>query len=478
MTYYLKRNSIKKYRRSIITINDFSRGIVTDRDSFLLPFNQATLAYNFNFLSGVLKDGFGIKECDLYQGSSPKFELTNQPKKLYYYKRFDKQINHYIDYLLVYCADGYIYKNIIGNDLEFEKIDELYFTSAPESVNYTYQGQDVIIFSTTNELKIYDGSNITVVEDCPSVTSICIHNERLFATEGGEKTSLWFSDDFDPTNWAVSLDEAGYIDLRDGRGSLIKVLSFGGYVYVFRNYGITRVTAYGNQAEFSVDGISSTSGKIYGNSITHCGDKIIYLAKDGFYSFTGGKPTKILERLQGVLSEIDNEDAKGAYFNGKYYCCFKIKTDEDTFEKVLLCYDIKSGDFTIARGLNLIDFCAMEAEKRCELLFICEGKDVIGTLSSKAQFFGESLQKVWRSGKSDLGVIKDKCLTKVYVNTLSPLKIRVKSEKESRTLHFVGSTSNQMQLASVRGDIFEIELICDTPNCKINNIALEYEYGR
>ncbi len=478
MTYYLKRNSIRRYKRSIITISDFSRGIVTDRDGYLLPLNQATSAFNFNFLSGVLKDGFGIKECPLYEGHSPKFELTNQPKKIYYYKRFDKENSRYVDYLMLYCSDGFIYKNLLGSGLQFEKIEQLYFSKAPESVVYTYNGEDVIIFSTNDEFKIYNGIQVTVVEDCPTITSMCIHNERLFATEGGEKTSLWFSDDFDPTNWAISLDQAGYIDLRDGRGSLLKVLSFGGYVYVFRNYGITKVSAYGDQSDFWVEGISSNSGKIFGKSITHCGDKIIYLAQDGFYCFGGGKPTKILERLQGVISEVDNEEAKGVYFNGKYYCSLKIKTDKDIIEKVLLCYDIKSGDFIIGRGLNLIDFCILEGENNCELLFVCEGRDIIGKLSNKAQFFGESLQKIWRSGKSDLGVFKQKYLTKIYANTLSPLKIRVKSEKESRTLHFIGSPSNQMQLASVRGDIFEIEVICDTPNCKINNISLEYEYGR
>ena len=123
------------------------------------------------------------------------------------------------------------------------------------------------------------------------------------------------------------------------------------------------------------------------------------MASDGFYSFAGGKPIKILEKLQGFIENVDNEDAKGVYFNGKYYCNLNIKSDDDLVRNVMLCYDTKSGDFTIGRGLQIIDFCVFEGENYSDLLFICDGKDCIGALSNKAQFFNDSLQKIWHSGK-------------------------------------------------------------------------------
>ena len=34
-------------------------------------------------------------------------------------------------------------------------------------------------------MKIYDGETVETVSDAPAVTSMCIHGERLFATEAG-----------------------------------------------------------------------------------------------------------------------------------------------------------------------------------------------------------------------------------------------------------------------------------------------------
>ena len=119
---------------------------------------------------------------------------------------------------------------------------------------------------------------------------MCVHGERLFLTDSSNHNSLWFSDDFDPTNWNVSLSEAGFIDMIGEKGRLLKVISFGGYIYVFRSYGITRVTAYGNQKSFSVADLFVSSGKIRGESITVCGDCVLFFASDGYTVSTGFRP--------------------------------------------------------------------------------------------------------------------------------------------------------------------------------------------
>ena len=107
---------------------------------------------------------------------------------------------------------------------------------------------------------VWDGvSDPYEVLDAPKISSMALHYERLFATVDGEKNSVWFSDDLDPTNWSMSLDEAGFIELIDERGALLKVVSFLDYIYIFREYGISRLTAYGDQTSFSVSNLFVSS---------------------------------------------------------------------------------------------------------------------------------------------------------------------------------------------------------------------------
>lgn len=129
-------------------------------------------------------------------------------------------------------------------------------------------------------MKIYDGTAVTGVEDAPPVTSMCAHGERLFLTDA-DGDAVWFSDDFDPANWNVSLSEAGFIDFGGAGGRVLKAVSFGGYVYVFKSYGISKVYAYGEQNSFSASEIFVSSGKIRGDSITVCGNCILFSRPTG-----------------------------------------------------------------------------------------------------------------------------------------------------------------------------------------------------
>ena len=475
--YYAKKNIHPRLRKGRVFVYDFSSGISTAKDEKLVPLYTAVRSFNTDFKSGALTDGFGISVASFSDGNTPVFDIEGvSPKRLYYYKKYDANIGLYVDYLLIYADNGSMYKARVGADERFVLVSGLSFEVEPSAVSYTYNGSDVIIFSAEEKVKVYDGERVTSISDAPGITSTCIHNERLFATEGGQKTALWFSDDFDPLNWNVSLEDAGYIDLRDGRGSLLKVVSFDGYVYVFRSYGISRITAYGDQTNFSVDGITASSSKIYPNSIAVCGDRVIYLTQDGFYSFAGGTPNRILSKLDGMIADCDLSLAKGIYYDGSYYCSLVLKEKNGESFPALLRYRVNSGEFTLNRYLNIIDFALMDGEKDFKLLFICEDNRAIGELSRKSEYFNEVLYKSWESGESDFGVRKEKRLTKLCVNSRTPIYITVKSEKESRRLYFFGGIEREAQAVGIRGEYFTITIECALPDCKVSYLSAEFEY--
>lgn len=119
------------------------------------------------------------------------------------------------------------------------------------------------------------------------MTSMCVHAERIFATVSGEQNKVWFSADFNPENWKVSGDGAGYIDFDDEGGKVIKVVKFLNYVYIFRDFGVERLTAFGAQTDFSVSKIYTASARIYPDTIVPLGDSIVFLTEEGLKCLDG-----------------------------------------------------------------------------------------------------------------------------------------------------------------------------------------------
>ncbi len=474
--YYTKIPQKASRQKSRIYVNDFSQGIITSLDKKHLPLSYAFRSYNTSFKGGALKGGFGIKRAVFEGDKEASFNVEGiTPKKLYYYKKYDEAKARFLDYLMIYASDNNIYKSIIGIDEGFTAVSDLNFEKAPFAVIYNYNGNDVIIFSIENLSKVYDGNSVTIVEDAPGITSSCIHSERLFATEGGEKTTLWFSDDFNPTNWNISLEDAGYIDLRDGRGSLLKVISFDGYLYVFRNYGITRISAYGRQEDFTVDGITASASRIIPESICVCGDRIIYMAEDGFYSFSGGTPVRIMGKLEGVNINV-KKHIKAQYYRGCYYCVLTLTDKEGDCFQGIICYSLKEGDFTVNKNFNVVDFTLMEGENELKLLFLCTDNRAIGELSEKSEYFSKGITKTWESGESNFGIAKEKRLTKLFINSEAPIKVTVKSEVGTRVLNFLGSKKMQMLPVGLRGEFFCFLVECDFTECSLSCLGAEVEY--
>ena len=93
----------------------------------------------------------------------------------------------------------------------------------------------MIVTSPTDEMLVYNGVDEAYrVAQAPKISSMTVHYERLFATSTGESNQIWFSKELDPINWDINLESAGFIEMNDERGALLKVMSFLDYVYVFR----------------------------------------------------------------------------------------------------------------------------------------------------------------------------------------------------------------------------------------------------
>lgn len=422
---------------------------------------------NFRVESGRLVTGEGVK----FLGS--EFVTPNSvAERVYFYRRFDPALGN-DDRVIVYCSDKKLYQCSVSGGT-FTEIPNVSLADAPESECYNFNGTDVIIFSKSGGgICIYDGVTATVVNDAPIITSMCVHNERLFVTTGGVDNALWFSDDFDPTNWNVSLTEAGFIDMNDFRGDMKRVVSFGDYLYVFRTFGITRITAYSDQRLFSAANVFQSSGKIYGDSITLCGNYILFMSSDGLYRFDGVTAIKISDKISDYLvSEFD--EVKGQYYNGYAYMLVLTKSAGITLRQVLRI-NPKTSDASFMT-VALKDLALINSEKKYALFGVVYGYSEVCEVCPECKILGNEPRILWRNKASDFGVPSVKTLTKVTLYVDKPIKLRVIADGVKYEYALEGSALPTVVRPNVTGVKFCLETEGSKDGTTISEPTIETEY--
>jgi hypothetical protein len=276
-----------------------------------------------------------------------------------------------------------------------------------------------------------------------------VHYERLFATSTGESNQIWFSKELDPINWDINLESAGFIEMNDERGALLKVMSFLDYVYVFREFGITRISAYADQTQFFVSHLFTSSGRICPDTVTLCGDHVIFLTSSGLYAFDGLQTYKILEQIFDGIKDIDN--ARSVYYNGKYYlaCNYDFSDGQkihcentDYVCNAVIEYDTIRKTYIIYRGIDIASFLVLKIGSKELLTFSCfkEHSGSLSILYQGSQYYGAEFIKAWQSPYTDLGrgdYIKT--LKAIYLVSHTPCKLIINADGKEYIIDVEGS---------------------------------------
>ena len=451
-----------------VTVNSFSNGYLNGVNKKLAGLNSCVKSYNFNYQDGSLKSG-------VYYSDLSSFDLsalnTAVPLRIYFYPHFNNRTSMRDDRVLIYADDGFLYSAEMRG--AFKRVGSTQFFTAPEAIPYDYLDSDVMLISYDGGLYVLNDTELTMVEDAPPITSLTVHSERLFVTVMGEGTSLWFSDDFNPTNWVISLDEAGFIDFSDNRGKLLKVVSFLGSVYAFREYGITRITAYGDQTEFSVDHLFCSQGKIIGSSITDCGDFIVMLTSAGFFKFNGVDAVKILGEYDNLLKGANNQTCKGVFHNNTVY--FKVNLIIDgVVENCLICYDVIKKSSYIAVGLEIEDICFIGRNVN-EVAIIKQNKVGVYKLQENSL---NTLEKVWLSPEFNFDIPgKNKRLSCISLYTKTPVTLTVFADNISHYYELQGGGVCKVK-PYLKGEYFSFEIKTNHPEPEILDLTVSIEYIR
>lgn len=399
-------------------IKTFNANVDMRFDDAVLPEGSASRIVNFNVRSGALTDGYGIEQTELFG------ERTG--KSVWRFTRYDYDKEEYVD-CDMYCDEaGKVHYNY-GDG--WHTLDGVEFSSTPAAVEYRLYGDDcVLMTSPADKMCVWDGVNsVRRITDSPLISSMTMHYERMFATTSGEQCAVYFSDDLDPTNWNdTALSEGGYIQLLDERGRLIKVVDFLNYVYIFREYGISRLTAYSAQEDFSVVNLYVAGGKIYGGSVCPCGDVVMMLDSDGLHSFDGYSVSNKLKAVRFLPSP----NASAVFSEGKYYlaACTENEGENDT----LVVYDLNANAFTLSR-LFVKRLCKLGDEVYA---IMHDGR--IGRVTECGECFGEPLVKVWESGDMDLQSPDKKTISAVTLRSDGDMTLTIITDGKEKDYEIRG----------------------------------------
>lgn len=494
---YYNKNKLRQNSKSYTySLSDFSKGVNRDIDENALSMDYAHIAYNVKYKDKSLKQGHGFKDLttpSVIEGMTLTFQAPSvnaKPLRIWNTHITSENSGTERDILLIYCDDGYMYKSFMPNaSASYTKIFTAHFTSIPTVINYKYNGKYVsVICSPTDDMYLWN-LDTTPVKSTKNLhlTSLCSHYERLFATTSTNKRQVRFSKDFDITNWEETSDAGGFIELVDDRGNINKVLSLNDYVYLIRDFGISRLSAYGDQSEFSVTHICQTSNVIYANTATVCGDRIVYLATDGLYYCVGSSVYKYNIKINDLFDKTALSTACACYYDGKYYLSARMNFDDgkniscesetDYKNNVLVEFDLQSQKLNITRG---VDICAMAAFvfdgwQRLAVLFNGANNQKVGQLTDDGKLFNVATKKCWQSPATDLSSLATKSVRSITLISPTDVEITIKTEQESQTLHVLGSEKLQKIVCNVKGVKISIAIESNSPTLYISNLSLDID---
>ena len=472
----------KKLRKGSVSakvnFTNFEKSMDTQTDEALLPYKSAKISYNFNVKKGALCTGYGFKDLTLPKINSEVQRTITTPgkslKQIWKYKCYSQYDERQDDEILFIDSEGQLYFVLIHDNAPFSYplVNTEKFLGIPNAINYRLNSKDTLIFSSEKDgMWTYVVNNgLTKIENAPHIVSMCLHYERLFAIVGGERNRLAFSANLDPTDWKEDLSSGGFIEMQDERGALEKVVSYNDYIYVFREYGVSKISAYGDQTDFSVSHLFVSSVKLYGNTVTVCGNKILLLTRDGIHTFDGYSAHKLNLGIDDLFKDVKNNNACGVYFKNKFLLACRLNFNDGEqigcesysggyINNALIELDLVTNEVSITRGVDIASMVVLD-DPRFAKVAVCfngEYSTRLGELCEDGCIFGTPLQKKWISPKSNMGYpTKIKHIKECLIKTKSPCTITIQTDKQQKSFSVLGKETSQRVKLNMIGEQIEV----------------------
>lgn len=484
-----KKTGVKWYKYDLL--NEVQN---SGKDDGVLKYNQPKISYNLITKDGSLKAGYGFKQLAMPTSLASLDDESvirtqgDEVLGLWKFKWYDSQTTHTDKYYLFYFNENnqICYDNVL--DLRYlTLLVPNTFTEMPVATYYRKDGEDALLLAGNgSDLMIVTGAGITTSANAPKIISCCTHYGKLFAITREKRGTLVYTDNTNVATW--SSDGTDDLDFGDGRGNLNKILSFDDYLYIFRDFGITKISIYGSD-EFSISHMYFSDSYIYPNSIAQSGDRVYFLTRSGLKVFNGSSVKDIKIDCMDIINSCDNANCYATCFNGKYYlaCRGDFKDNQTVgcegynsgyINNMLFVYDLISEHVEILRGADIHQVLALTNPYKSKLVacFYNEHIGKIGELTTDGKLFDSALSGVVTFAKSDLGRCgKTKRIRTIYIKSAENCSVTVKNEDKSFQFSVSGSTKIQRIKTNIVGKSFTVEINSQNSNASISKLMLEVE---
>lgn len=504
--FYTKKEKKPEVKSLSLSIKDFSKGLNFNFEENILDPSYCVNAYNFAYKKGVLTESYGFQTllCPNYKNDTLTEAILNPLEpgpvnytSIWFFKVFDENYGR-VDKLLFYAEDlGLYFMRIITTyPIICRVYDEEYGEKPTFSYNCKLNGVDYNLFGSEN-MGVYkfDGTVAPVLlSQCPNLSSMCEDKGKLFGTVRGEKNKIVYHTNLDFTTWTTEINENnGTIEMNDDRGQINKVISFLGYVFAIRDYGISKISHSEGKNNFDITHLSLSGNKIYENTVQICSDKMLMLTKDGISSFNG-VTSKILDLgFNEMLKGVNNDNSEGVFHSGKYYLACRLNFNDGknigselidgNKNNALIILDVQTLKYDIVRGVDIASLVSIQLNKMDKVAMIMNNreKQKVIQLNDSGAFYDEPLEKEWVSPLTDLGYSdKIKLVKNISLLSLYDCKITVFTEKEEKEFDIIGSEKLNKFKVNLRGKQIGLKINSNTSRAYISDVKLNIdllEYG-
>ncbi len=482
--FYEKKFSVDKPTRMRYRFSSF-KGFDVKSSPSTLPCDYCEDVYNFGFDNGNLTAGVGLSAFEYKCENGETFALPPIPEgygdaRMFCGKLSDE--NGPYECVILSAPDKLTHiKLAAGESWAPDTATDRQFTSA---IGYLDGDNDLMLLGGGGEgLYVMSGEGGQYAADALAITDLCTHYERVYAVVDGVRTSIWFSDAFDPYNWNVSLDEGGYISLDGSLGEVLRVLSFEDNIYVFCEYGIYRLTAYADQLQFSLRRVHCDCGRIFKDTITICGAVIIFVTSDGVFAMDGYDVTRVTDRLDDLVDGA--EKLRALYCDGRYYLIFDKEHEDALYDytvadggpNVTVIVDTEKGTVEIYRGAKMHDMCVLAGRTQHCVLALSELSDRIAVVDDGGVFFNEPPFRYWIIKDVDFNEhVNKKYVLGVDYCTDVPFTLGVVADGKAREFRL--DPSRKYVPIGVNGICFDFYIKCSERSVRIKPFGITIDFLR
>ncbi len=453
--------------------------------------NDVICKHFYNFAPfNKLKSSFGIRKLRLPKGQGFEGDMemdlpasgVSEVKGATFFKQFARDTNRTAYRILILTGENKGYINEMYCVMPtFAWLYRLEFNSCPQSLMYKKDDMDAVILTSVDKMIYWRGTlNPVTIENTPIITSMCINEGIIFCTILDPAHKIWYANDLDAAKIGDVTKNSNYISLNDDLGDAKKIISFNEDVYVFREYGISKIKYVQN--EITVSQIYYSNTKILHNTVSICGNYVIFATKEGLYTFNGYKVNKLDINIDYLLTKIDENSCAGS-LGDNYYLALNIDfadnqtlhcESEEYKNNAILILDIEDNTYQIIRGVDVNGFTPIRADNYESMLLTFNGqdKDKLGQICDTSVCFDEGLTKGWISEE----IVPDdkiKMFTKLSIFSTPNVVIKLNHDSGSTTFQTSQNGLNEFNF-KIYSKTLTIEILSNAEAVDVSHLVLDY----